>query len=76
MSAALAIEARQLTKRFGPFTAVDALDLAVTEGEVFGLLGSNGAGKSTAIRMFCGLLTPSGATPACSVSTSRATRTN
>ena len=60
MSAVLAIEARQLTKRFGAFVAVDALDLAVREGEVFGLLGSNGAGKSTAIRMLCGLLTPSG----------------
>jgi ABC-2 type transport system ATP-binding protein len=60
MSAALAIEARSLTKRFGAFVAVDALNLAVQEGEVFGLLGSNGAGKSTAIRMLCGLLTPSG----------------
>lgn len=59
MSAPLAIEAVKLTKRFGAFVAVDALDLAVGEGEVFGLLGSNGAGKSTAIRMLCGLLTPS-----------------
>jgi len=60
VSAPLAIEAVRLTKRFGAFVAVDALDLAVGEGEVFGLLGSNGAGKSTAIRMLCGLLTPSG----------------
>ena len=59
MSAGLAIETRNLTKRFGPFVAVDALNLAVREGEIFGLLGSNGAGKSTAIRMLCGLLTPS-----------------
>jgi drug efflux transport system ATP-binding protein len=59
LSATLAIEALKLTKRFGAFVAVDALDLAVREGEVFGLLGSNGAGKSTAIRMLCGLLTPS-----------------
>ena len=59
MSATLAIEARGLTKRFGAFVAVDSLDLAIPEGEVFGLLGSNGAGKSTAIRMLCGLLTPS-----------------
>ncbi len=58
MSDGLAIDARKLTKRFGAFVAVDGLDLAVREGEVFGLLGSNGAGKSTAIRMLCGLLTP------------------
>lgn len=48
-----------LTKRFGAFTAVDGLTFDVREGEVFGLLGSNGAGKSTAIRMLCGLLRPS-----------------
>jgi ABC-2 type transport system ATP-binding protein len=58
VSEALAIEAVQLTKRFGGFVAVDRLDLAVPQGEVFGLLGANGAGKSTAIRMLCGLLTP------------------
>ena len=58
MSDALAIEARGLTKRFGAFVAVDHLNLAVRPGEVFGLLGSNGAGKSTAIRMLCGLLRP------------------
>jgi ABC-2 type transport system ATP-binding protein len=55
----LPVETRGLTKRFGTFTAVDALDLAVEPGEVFGLLGSNGAGKTTAIRMLCGLLRPS-----------------
>ena len=59
MSAVPAIETRKLTKRFGAFVAVDNLDLVVAEGDVFGLLGSNGAGKSTAIRMLCGLLTPS-----------------
>jgi len=59
VSAPFAIETRKLTKRFGAFVAVDGLDLTVSEGEVFGLLGSNGAGKSTAIRMLCGLLTPS-----------------
>jgi drug efflux transport system ATP-binding protein len=55
---AIAIETKGLTKRFGTFVAVDHLDLDVRAGEVFGLLGSNGAGKSTAIRMLCGLLRP------------------
>jgi ABC-2 type transport system ATP-binding protein len=54
-----AIEARSLTKRFGDFVAVDTISFAVPEGQVFGLLGANGAGKSTAIRMLCGLLEPS-----------------
>jgi len=53
-----AVQTTGLTKRFGAFTAVDAIDLSVAEGSIFGLLGSNGAGKSTAIRMLCGLLTP------------------
>jgi ABC-2 type transport system ATP-binding protein len=53
-----ALRTERLTKRFGAFVAVDALDLAVEEGEIFGFLGSNGAGKSTAIRMLCGLLRP------------------
>ncbi|MFX1737685.1 ABC transporter ATP-binding protein [Paraburkholderia sp. A1RI_3L] len=52
--------ARGLTKRFGKFTAVDALDLSIAKGEVVGFIGPNGAGKSTTIRMLCGLLTPSG----------------
>jgi ABC-2 type transport system ATP-binding protein len=51
-----AIEARALTKRFGAFTAVDAVDLRVEEGELFGLLGPNGAGKTTLVRMLTGLL--------------------
>jgi ABC-2 type transport system ATP-binding protein len=54
-----AVETVGLTKRFGAFVAVDRLTLSVEEGEVFGFLGSNGAGKSTAIRMLCGLLAPS-----------------
>jgi drug efflux transport system ATP-binding protein len=58
VSEPLAIETKGLTKRFGAFVAVDKLDLAVRPGEVFGLLGANGAGKSTAIRMLCGLLRP------------------
>ena len=54
-----AIEVRQLTRRFGAFTAVNDLSFDVRQGEVFGFLGSNGAGKSTTIRMLCGLLRPS-----------------
>lgn len=53
-----AVETRDLTKSFGTFRAVDRLTLSVEEGEIFGFLGSNGAGKSTAIRMLCGLLAP------------------
>lgn len=53
-----AIEATGLTRTFGSFTAVDGIDLAVRRGEIFGLLGANGAGKSTTIRMLCGLLRP------------------
>jgi ABC-2 type transport system ATP-binding protein len=56
--AAPALEAAHLTKRFGDFVAVDDVSFDVHEGEVFGLLGSNGAGKSTVIRLFCGLLAP------------------
>lgn len=52
------ITATQLTRRFGAFTAVDRISLAVAPGEIFGFLGANGAGKTTAMRMFCGLLTP------------------
>ncbi|MDY0108668.1 MAG: ABC transporter ATP-binding protein [Candidatus Krumholzibacteria bacterium] len=53
-----AVLARGLTRRFGRFTAVDGIDLAVAPGEIFGFLGANGAGKTTAIRMLCGLLPP------------------
>ncbi len=51
--------ARQVTMRFGSFTAVDAADLAIGPGEVVGLLGANGAGKTTLIRLLLGLLRPS-----------------
>ncbi|MBC7791332.1 MAG: ABC transporter ATP-binding protein [Anaerolineae bacterium] len=54
-----AIEARDLTRRFGDFTAVDSISFSVAAGEVFGFLGANGAGKTTAIRMLIGLLSPS-----------------
>ena len=53
-----AVELRGITKRFGKFTAVDNVSLDVAKGEIFGFLGPNGAGKSTAIRILCGLLTP------------------
>ena len=52
------VECRELTKRFGAFTATDRISFAVRQGEVFGLLGPNGAGKSTTFRMLCGLLKP------------------
>ena len=55
----LVIRARGLSKRFGQLTAVDHLDLSVPRAEVFGFLGPNGCGKSTTIRMLCGLLLPS-----------------
>ena len=58
MAEALAIKVDHLTRRFGSFTAVDDVSFDVKKGEVFGFLGSNGAGKSTTIRMLCGLLKP------------------
>lgn len=53
-----AIETVDLTRKFGSFTAVDAISFSVGRGEVFGFLGANGAGKTTAIRMLIGLLAP------------------
>ncbi len=55
---AYAIKASNLTKRFGDFTAVDAITFEVKEGEIFGFLGANGAGKTTAIKMLIGLSRP------------------
>ena len=55
----IAVDIRELTRRFGALTAVSRLTLAVQRGEVFGLLGPNGSGKTTTIRMLCGLLEPS-----------------
>ncbi len=52
------ITANNLTKRFGDFIAVDQINFDVNKGEIFGFLGANGAGKTTAMRMLCGLLMP------------------
>ena len=54
----LAIETQKLTKKFGKFVAVDRLDFRVEEGEMYGLLGPNGSGKTTTIKMLVGLLRP------------------
>lgn len=53
------INTNKLTKKFGDFTAVDNITFEVSEGEIFGFLGANGAGKTTAMRMLCGLSVPS-----------------
>ncbi|MFA5403519.1 MAG: ABC transporter ATP-binding protein [Ignavibacteria bacterium] len=52
------IYAENLTKKFGNFTAVNSISFSVKKGEIYGFLGANGAGKTTAIRMLCGLSTP------------------
>jgi ABC-2 type transport system ATP-binding protein len=57
-----AVQARELTKFFGAFCALDRVSFTVGRGEIFGFLGPNGAGKSTAIRILCGLLAPSSGT--------------
>ena len=54
----ISVSVEQLTKRFGNFTAVDAISFEARRGEIFGFLGPNGAGKSTTIRILCGLLAP------------------
>src|SRR2546430_10559776 len=56
MSNELAIDVQGMTKRFGSLTAVDHIDLQVRQGEICGFLGPNGSGKTTFIRMLCGLL--------------------
>src|SRR5678810_343276 len=58
MSDQYIISTKNLTKRFGHFTAVDAISFEVEKGEIFGFLGANGAGKTTAMRMLCGLSIP------------------
>ncbi len=54
----LVIDVHELSKRFGDLIAVDGLELQVERGEIYGFLGPNGSGKTTAIRMLCGLLKP------------------
>ncbi|HEX6967066.1 MAG TPA: ABC transporter ATP-binding protein [Gemmatimonadaceae bacterium] len=56
------IQLRSLTKRYGSFTAVDAIDLEVPRGQLFGFLGPNGAGKTTTLRMIAGILRPTSGT--------------
>src|SRR5256885_14802746 len=56
MPSELMIQCENLTKRFGSFTAVDHVTLAVAKGSIFGFLGPNGSGKSTVIWMLCGIL--------------------
>ena len=56
------ITVRGLTKKFGDFVANDQLDFDVYKGEIFGFLGANGAGKTTAIKILCGLTSPSSGT--------------
>ncbi len=61
-SAGAVCEAKGLTKTFGEFTAVNHIDFTIYQGEIFGLLGANGAGKSTTFKMLCGLLKPTSGT--------------
>jgi len=58
MSSEYSIEVDELTKKFGSFAAVDKISFNTKKGEIFGFLGANGAGKSTAMKMLCGLLSP------------------
>tara|TARA_Y100000813_G_scaffold51515_1_gene36033 strand:- start:1934 stop:3664 length:1731 start_codon:yes stop_codon:yes gene_type:complete len=60
--AGVVVEAQELTRRFGTFTAADRINFQVARGEIFGLIGPNGAGKSTTFKMLCGLLRPSSGT--------------
>jgi ABC-2 type transport system ATP-binding protein len=62
---ATVIDVHGLTKRFGDKTVVKDVDLAVSEGEIVGFLGPNGSGKTTTIRMICGLLKPDGGEGTC-----------
>jgi ABC-2 type transport system ATP-binding protein len=59
MNQTISVKTNQLTRRFGKFVAVDKVSIEVYQKEIFGFLGANGAGKTTMIRMLCGLLKPS-----------------
>ena len=61
----LAIDVAGITKKFGAKTVVNAIDLQVRRGEIYGFLGPNGSGKTTFIRMLCGLLTPDAGSGTC-----------
>ena len=61
-TAAAVVEVHELTKRFGATTAVDGVSFEIRAGEIFGILGPNGSGKTTAIRVMCGLFAPSSGT--------------
>src|SRR4051794_33857270 len=65
MGDALAIDVRGMTKRFGERTVVNDIALQVRAGEIFGFLGPNGSGKTTFIRMLCGLLRPDAGSGTC-----------
>jgi len=58
LSPSESISVSQLEKKFGKFVAVNKITFSVKKGEIFGFLGSNGSGKSTTIRMLCGIITP------------------
>ena len=69
------VETKDLTRRFGELTAVDRLNLRIERGEIFGLVGPDGAGKTTTLRLLCGLLIPPRAGPGSSAATCSATST-
>ena len=71
----IAIDAEGLTKSFDGRTVVNHLTLKVPKGEIYGFLGPNGSGKTTTIRMLCGLLTPDSGTAPVSATTSSPSRT-
>ena len=62
MSELLAVDAVEVTKRFGSLTAVDGISMQVGQGEIYGVLGPNGAGKTTFLRMLFGLIRPDSGT--------------